>query len=350
MPCDPPRILFCFYPLHVHYNHGVALLSQLCRDRGITTRLEMLESRDRFRTVLAEYNPDWVCFSAVIERDYTASLPYLRLANNWGFLTMLGGVYPRRVGIPPDCPADLVCQGEGETLPDFLLHGDDRLFTEKLVWPNLDTLPLPDYALFQEIPFDRELPFLKDEGGRLKDEKGFSVILPYYTSRGCPWPCTFCEVRTQTGIVRYRRNVGEDLAHLARTYQPELFMIGDETLPYWDREWRASWGEFRYPFVAYLRGDTPTEAVEWLQDRGLIGCAFGVECGDEQYRNEFLRKELRDADLFRFVADLERLGIPFAPFYLQGLPGESFRQQTKTAQMVQRIGGHSVIFQYEPLF
>ncbi len=335
------KVLFCFYPLFVHYNHGVALLSQLCRQRGIETELYMLDDVDKFAAFLTGKQYAAVCFSAVIERDYTNCVPFMRRARARGELVLLGGVYPRRGVALPNCPAHLVCRGDGESLPDFLLQGDDRLFQEQMIAPDLNALPLPDYELFKNIPFDRELPFMAER----HDKK----VLPYYSSRGCRSACTFCEVRNQNGTYRLRRNVGTDLRCLSQRYQPDLFMIGDETLPYYDKRWRESWGNFHHPFVAYLRGDCPVEQLAWLKERGLSGCAFGVESGDETYRNDVLKKGLTDEELLRTVEQLNRLDIPYAPFYMTGLPGESMRQQAATHKMREQLGGFPVTFQYENL-
>ena len=54
--------------------------------------------------------------------------------------------------------------------------------------------------------------------------------------------------------------------------------------------------------------------LDWLIDRGLIGCAFGVESGDERYRNDVLRKGLTDEALWRTVAALNAAGVWFMPY------------------------------------
>ena len=222
------KVVFCFYPLYVHYNHGIALLSALCKQQGIDTELYMLDSPEKFRIFLGERERYVVCFSAVIERDYRMSLPFMHIAQDEGYVVMFGGVYAKRQGVDlSDCPADFICRGEGETLPDFLLGHGRELFDRPMVCEDINALPLPDYELFKDIPFDRRLSFIDS-----------MKVLPYYSSRGCPYQCSFCEVRLQQHLgaawPRIRYKVGEELAYLADKYQPDIFFIGDETLPYYD--------------------------------------------------------------------------------------------------------------------
>ena len=332
------KILFSFFPLAVRYNHGIALLSQLCKDRGIGVELHILDALEVFQEHIKGGGYDYIGFSAVTHHDYQKCLPYMREAKRQGFTVLLGGVYARRASLV-DAPADLICRGEGETLPDFITDGDDGLFREKMVCEDIEALPLPDYELFRNIPFKRGVPFL--EGKK---------VLPYYSSRGCAHLCTFCEVRGQMGRLRFRYKVEEDLSFLAEQYAPDIFFIGDELLPYYNSAWRESWGEYRHPFVAYLRADIQEEHLRWLHDRGLVGCAFGVESGDEKYRNDVLLKGLYDEDLFRTVSLLKELGIDYVPYFMSGTPEETFAIKAKTQEMAERIGGYPLVFKYENLY
>ena len=335
------KVLFTFYPLYVNYNHGIALLSALCKKRGIQTALYILDTPERFLDYLKQHDFDYIAFSCVTEHDYYKCLPFMIEARiiSMQRLTpiLLGGVYVRR-GTHIIAPVDYICRGEGETLPDFLLDGNDMLFQAKMIAHDLNALPLPDYELFKDIPFNRDIPWLKDE-----------KILPYYSSRGCPHKCSFCEIKGQTGLLRFRYKVKEDLTYLAEQYKPDMFFIGDELLPYYNLRWQASWGDFYHPFVAYIRADISTGQLMWLHEHGLVGCAFGVESGDEEYRNLVLKKRLHDKDIYRTVELLSKLGIKYAPYFMTGMPGETFELTAKTYKMKEKIGGYPYIFNYEPI-
>ena len=328
----------CFYPLNIKYCHGVALLSALLKQRGIGVELLMLGERADFTRRSEALRDPFVCFSAVTGADYEKSLPYMQAAHEMGKRVLLGGTWAG-LGRPVPPYVHAVCRGDGEMLPAFFETGDDRLFRELMVFSgSLNDLPLPDYDLFSDIPFDRGLP--ETEGKK---------CLPYFSSRGCPYRCTFCQVRQQSPGYRIRTKVEEDLRYLSERYRPDWFFIGDAQMPYSSPKWRASWGEFRYPFAGYIRADIESDNLEWLIDRGMVGCALGVESGDEGYRNQTLRKDLTDAQLWKTVETLRRRGLWYVPFFMTGSPGETFLERTRTVEMARAIGKYSIIWQYEEL-
>ena len=327
----------CFVSLGVDWNHGIALLSALLQRKGIATRLVLLKDWWSFARVVDETDAPWMVFSAVTQTDYSALVPYMRAASLAGKQVLLGGTWAG-LGRPVDASVYRVCRGEGETLPDYFLVGEDRLFNERLVWQDVNALPLPDYELFKDLPFDRGLP---GTAGK--------KCLPYVSSRGCPYPCTFCQIRQQPQGSRVRTQVEADLTELRDRYQPDVFFIGDAQVPVDVKAWRESWGEFRHPFVSYIRADIQPERLAWLIDRGMIGCAFGVESGDEWFRNTVLRKQLDDAEIWRTVAALNTANVWFIPFFMSGTPGETMVQRTKTAQMAKQLGPYAATWTYEEL-
>jgi radical SAM superfamily enzyme YgiQ (UPF0313 family) len=257
------------------------------------------------------------------------------IAKNLGKTVLLGGVYPR-LGLCKDAPADYICEGEGETLPDFLLHGNDNLFRNAMRISDIHALPLPDYDMFTDIPFNRTT-LLKGK------------TLPYYTSRSCPFSCSFCEIQLQPKGVRIRRKVKEDLTRIIDTYHPDSIFIGDELLPYYDVAWRESWRDFRFPFFAYIRADIKPDVLEWLIDRGMILCAFGVESGDETYRNSVLKKGLSDDQIWNTVELLQKNKVDYAPYFLTGTPKETPEIKAKSLKMLHQLGGYPFMWVYEQL-
>lgn len=328
------KVLFCFMPLYVNYNHGVALLSRLCKDKGIETDLHILNDIEKFALYLLATKPDYVSFSCVCKHDYIPSLVFIERARVMGFVTLLGGTYPR-LGLCKGA-ADYVCEGDGESLPDFLLNCNLALFSSKQVTMDINSLPLPDYDLFKDIPFNRTdlLP---------------GKVLPYYSSRGCPYSCSFCQVKFQHEPIRTRYKVEEDINEIVSKYKPDTIFFGDELLPYYNKKWRDSWGDLRFPFFAYIRADIPSDILYWLYERGMIACAFGIESGDERYRNEILHKDLLNDDIYRVVNILQVLGITYVPFYMVNTPLETQEIKEATLKMVRSIGGYSFLWEYEEI-
>lgn len=331
------KILFAFYPLFIRYNHGIALLSAICKEQGIDTRLCILGSDLDFVLDIEQEQPNVVGFSCVTVHDYKACLPYIRMAKALGKMVILGGVWAG-LGQPVDPAVDYVCRGDGELLPDFLLGGDRAVFESPQVCRDLNALPLPDYALFRSEPFDRGLDFLSGK-----------KVLPYYSSRGCNGSCTFCQIQHQPKGVRIRSKVKEDLTYLQNRYRPDLFFFGDAGLPYGSAAWRESWEDYSHPFCAYIRADIQPKHLHWLIERGMRGCAFGVESANETYRNEVLRKHLSDTDLWRTLGILSDCGVEMVSFFMDGTPGETPEMQAETHALAQAMPGTAFVFRYEEL-
>jgi radical SAM superfamily enzyme YgiQ (UPF0313 family) len=328
------RVLFCFYPAPIHYNHGIALLSRLCKNAGIEVDLLMLDTLPQFQRVIVSKQYDLIGFSCSVKKDFALCESYIELALMHGNQVALGGTFFRRNNPSVFDGRCLICRGEGELLPQYLLDGDTTIFDSRYIHPNIENLPLPDYNM--GMIYDGDIP--RFDPGRM---------LPYYSSRGCPGQCSFCDVQHQNGNrIRIRRKIESELPELIWKHKPELVFLGDETAPYYDKGWRDSWGDFRYPFYAYIRADITESDLLWMIDRGMVGCAFGVESGDELYRNEVLKKGLNDEDIHRTVGILRKHGLHYVHFYMQNTKGETFMTRKKTYEMSKGLGGFGMIFGY----
>lgn len=314
------NVLFAFYPLFVSYNYGVALLSSIMKKSGCETDVYLLDDIHKFKEYLSKHNFDAVCFSCVTIHDFKLSLPFMFLAVSLGQNVRLGGVYARWAH--PVIDGVSVCE------------------TDIAEYNSLDDLPLPDYDLFKNIAFDRKYPWLK-EGTK---------ILPYHTSRGCPYKCSFCMAPAQGEKYQIRRMIEQDMQNILAEREADVILICDEITPYFDKKWRESWGRFRFPFMCYIRADIEPDQLLWLIDRGMTGCMFGVESGNEKYRNTILKKQLLNRQIYRTVNILNLNNIPFVPFYITGTPDETMSIKKETYDMSKALGGYPMIFKYENIF
>jgi radical SAM superfamily enzyme YgiQ (UPF0313 family) len=107
-------------------------------------------------------------------------------------------------------------------------------------------------------------------------------------------------------------------------------------------------GRNSHDFMAYIHTGIPADKLDELINKGLAGCAFGVESSQEQFRNKVFKKGLSDKRLFESVNVLERRGIPYVAFYLTGFPGQEETMQ-EIEQFAGRVGGDRMIWQYEHL-
>ena len=167
------KIVFTYYPLYVCYNYGVSLLAQLCRNRGIKAYIIPLEG-DFFNKIKA-ISPDYIGFSFVCEEDFYKSIHHVQQLKKLHITMLAGGVYFKKGTFVPRGLFDYVCNGEGETLPDFIENGDTAVFDHSYYHKDINDLPLPDYSTVNGNEFSRGYSCLE----------GLKII-PYSSSRGCP--------------------------------------------------------------------------------------------------------------------------------------------------------------------
>ena len=324
------RVAFTYYPLFIRYNHGAAVLASHCQDAGIETAI--IPMGRKWREQMAEYRPDITCFSFITRHDYQMARPFIDATQG---PKLAGGVYARKGG---KIVGDFlhICRGEGESLPKYLVSGDTSLFEHRLFAENIDRMP--DYSGVTGYEFDRGYPFLQGK-----------KMIPYSHSRGCPFKCSFCEIQNLPIKIRVKTTIKRDLEELGRRFAPDLFYFTDELLPYYSGRWRRRFAGNRYQYVCMIRADIPPESLHFLIDNGMYACAFGVESGDERFRNDFLNKGVSDRDIYRTVAILQKHGVNYVPFFMERAPGETEEMRAKTVGMRAALGGYPVTAIYEEL-
>ena len=298
-----------------------------------------MQKKWHYLAEITDYNPDYVCVSIVTKYDYHEAVTVSKYIKERGFKIIVGGVYPRG-GAEMDGVFDYVCRGEAEQgLVNFLKNRDISVFKIPERCKDISTLPLPDYSGITGYEFDRGFPFLLGK-----------KIIPYSSSRGCPYQCNFCEIQKQPKGVRIKNTIRKDLLYIKKIFNPELIQFIDELIPYYSDRWCEQLVGNKTPFMASIRADISEEKLTFLIKNGLYSCAFGIESGDERYRNEILKKNLNDSDIYRTVSILNKFKIFYIPFYIENTPKESKQIKKKTKSMIDRIGGYWVLFEYENLF
>jgi len=290
-----------------------------------------------FKEKINIINPEYIGFSFTTVHEYRQSIPYIYEARETKSTLLAGGVYLRAGGAVIDGLFDFVCRGEGEAIPNFLLAGDSTIFDVPQREENIDLLP--DYCCVTGFEFDRGIPFFANK-----------KIIPYSSSRGCPYKCHFCLAKGQIGQVRIKTTIKDDLHGLYERFTPDLFYIMDELPPYYDKRWRSQIDGNKYPFCCYIRCDIKEEHLMFLINNGMKYCVFGVETGDEEHRINLLGKTITDTQILNTVKILRDNNIQYVAFYMTGTPGETNITRAKTVYMREKVGGFSIAWQYEELF
>jgi anaerobic magnesium-protoporphyrin IX monomethyl ester cyclase len=298
--------------------------------------------RQAFERELAIFEPDVVGFSVMSVNSRIALLlaeSVKRLRPE--ALVLFGGIHPT---VAPEETigeknVDLLCIGEGEESVTELLSALDGgrevsglpglwVKTGGLVFRNpirpliqdLDSLPFPDRDALPPELLRAEL-------------YGINLI----SSRGCPFPCTYCQnkflmdlYRGRGQFVRYRslENVFAEIDEVIRRYRPSRLSFSDESftlnaarLEEFCREYPR---RFNLPFLCQTRPDLLDETTtRRLRDAGCDFINMAIEAGNPRIRNEVLQRNISDPTIAEAFSLARRFGIRTGSFNMIGLPGET---------------------------
>ncbi len=224
---------------------------------------------------------------------------------------------------------DVICRGEAErTGPELLrslCDGDDLSAVKGVSFRRhgdiCHTPPRERIADIDAIPFPA---FEKVDLGRYA---GYGMM----TSRGCPYPCTFCSVAPVWNLEshsRSPRNIVDEMALLRQRAGVSLFLFQDEFFISGKRHVMEFCAELRrreldVRFKAFGRVNlVDEEMMRALADAGCVELRFGVESGSDRILAE-IRKGFTSAQ----VLDVLPAAIGMFPrvdaFYVWGFPFET---------------------------
>lgn len=300
-----------------------------------------------FKQVVADFAPDLIAMS-VTEDMYPIGLTLLSALGSKRPKVVAGGVFPTfapqlAYRYANGC-IDYVIKGEGdETLPELCrrLERDedvrtlDGLYTEvgdeiinnRLPKPvDLYTLPEPDYDLFEESRFYRPMQ------GKLWR------MFPVQTMRGCPYTCAYCNSPSQMEIhdsenykfFRKQRTdyIRRELTHCLDRYEADSFYFWADTFLAWSDhefdEFCEMYSEFKLPFWIQTRPETVrANRFKKLKEVGLLRVAFGVEHGNETFREKILSRKVKNELIIDNLKIVTDMGIPISVNNIMGFPTET---------------------------
>lgn len=309
------------------------------------------------------YRPSLVgltCFSA----DYRSVITIAGLIKaQIGAKIVVGGVHPTLKPedfIYPASPVDFVVIGEGEEaineLADSLglnsaiknvrglafLERDKVILTQPRETMDLSVLPMPAY---HKINMEYYLKISR-------------VIIRYlyisgahiFTSRGCPFSCTFCanrniwKMQKQGPAVRYRPTgqVLNEIEFLKKNYGMDGFYLADDTFAI--NESRAinfceelALRNLNVVWAMETRVNLVTEKLLGAAKRaGCIQVEFGVESGSQDALDR-MKKGIRVQDTIRAFDLCRKKGLRTFANILINTPGETEDDLRKTLWLKKRI-------------
>lgn len=261
-----------------------------------------------------------------------------------GVTTVLGGVGPAWVEekLLTRFPwIDLIAYGEGErSVPAWLRAlkaGQDLAEQPGLVLRrNGSIVRTPAAARIDPLDSAPRPAYHKVD---LSKYAGYGMM----TSRGCPYPCTFCSVAPIWGrkpMVRSNEDVIDEMRFLNSEhgvglflFQDEFFVASAERARSFSRDLMAS--GLQVMWKAFGRVDLVDEdAMKMMADSGCVELRFGIESGSDEVLRR-TKKGFRAVDVLPVLGKAVRVFPRTDAFYMWGFPFETLDDFHQTVfQMV----------------
>jgi len=294
----------------------------------------------------------------------TTSYPYAKMlarrirAADEGVKIAFGGVFASlnaqrvKMQVPE---VDFVCRGDGEQLIlDLLERLEDPATVEGVTWQekdgklrhnpnrvldrNLDQWPFPDR---ESLPLDFVESMPLDVPAVLSLDR-FTTM---QTSRGCPWPCIFCDIPMfNEGKWRARSadHVVGELRQLQQDGYGAVFFVDDHFLlqpkrieticrGINDHEVTIEWG---------CEGRVDSTCMDLFPAMARAHCRtlmFGIESGSQKILDR-LKKEQTLQEIEAAVSNAKKAGIQIVHgFFVVGIPDESEEDLRSTFRFASKI-------------
>jgi len=343
---------------------GLAMISAVAKELGHQVELFDLttvpsgQETSAFQSRLSDFRPDILGVSL-----RSNELPFIKellssvsLENT---ITVFGGphatVSPEEV-IPM---ADVVVIGEGEAtfaellkriennedITDVLgcwVRKNGEIFKNEMreLIADLDTLPFPDWEIFDTIHFSNNYA--------MTYFKGAKIIGVFEGSRGCPYACTYCTNAYMRTLFRgkgvWRREKSperliEEMRLFRERYGLEGVVFVDEILLSnidKTRRFRDLFlSEIGVPFAFMERPENMTEErVRLISEAGAIMVSIGIESGDQELRKKVLNRHYTQEQVISAFHTAKKHGLRTHAFTMIGLPEQDVESINKTHKLL----------------
>ncbi|MFH1876324.1 MAG: radical SAM protein [Candidatus Omnitrophota bacterium] len=333
----------------VNQNVGLMYLSAIVKSQGHDCQLFVESLEKDFLNAVRAFAPDVIGFSIITGAHHWV----LRVATSLkrelpGVLVIAGGPHPTYCTdfIKESC-IDIIARGEAEysfpRLVECLGQGKDYSATQGLWVKRGDEIMRNDVAMLVEdlssLPHpDHEL-YLKYDFYRNQSE------VPFTTTRGCPFNCSFCynhvKATLYKGKGKYVRMRGvsdiiAEMEHARRLYPKMRSVILYDDIIGIDRKWLASYcsayrESINLPWFTSIRADIVDEGV--ARELGSANCfclSLGLETGDDDLREKVLCKRIPGAQYLRAAQLLHAQNIKVRTSNMLFLPGENIEKALAT--------------------
>lgn len=262
---------------------------------------------------ILKFNPNVVGFST-FATNLTVTLNVARILYQKGIKTILGGpstlfAYPELRKLPY---LDHIVVGEGEnSFPKLIKDLRNGKKREKIVQNgrlvNLDEVPIPNFEDFD-----------------LEQYK----YLPLETQRGCPYRCTFCNVRFHPESEIFRTKSFSKVrkeAHALKFYGKTFYLVNNTSNP--SKQYLLNLSQAlskeNIKWAAEMRANISEEECQWLKKSGCQMVALGIESFSDKVLN-LIDKQVNAEMIVKTIKHLHKVGVHTHGMLIFGFPGENF--------------------------
>lgn len=276
---------------------------------------------------LKSYRPDIVGITCV-SQNYNYAKVYANVAKAAGATVIMGGVHITSLSGTRTRDTDAVVLGEGEAaiidfLDDYLSGAMASTYSAPLINP-IDRIQRPA----------RDLLKIRTQSS-------------LFSSRGCPYKCTFCFSSRYWQRVRFfsAEYVAEELREMASMGVKRVNFYDDLMIA--DRKRLTELHDIivsnpvlsRLKFWLNARANTVTEgAAKLMASMGVVSVGMGLESGNERTLQYLKGGSVSVEDNYRAIEILHRHGIAATASFIIGCPDETEEDIMDTYRFIERSG------------
>lgn len=354
------KIHLLYFDIHTGYypgfHHGLAYLIGSLRAENHSVILSHLKEKSDYVSAIEiteKQKPDIIGLSFTTnQKQYIRR--FLDNVKSAEALVIAGGVHCTLVKeeILAEFPRiNGICIGEGEnSLGELCRRLDGRedysntpgfyFKTAKGIIKNpilplqdIDSLPLPDYSLFDYTKIIRE------------SGNWFTMFL----SRGCPYDCYYCcnhvlreiypNKKQYVRLCPPHHSIKIIKNNLSLYPQTEKISFVDDTFTL-NKEWLSRFCELyekevSLPFLCNARVETIDDDIaRRLKRAGCVSMEFGVESGNEWLRNRILNRKHSNEKIKEAFSIAKKHAIKTQAYIMFGLPFETIRMQKDSMNLI----------------
>lgn len=307
---------------------------------------------EKLRSEIEEFRPDLVALSALTFTllDVLKSCQVAKEVDP-EILTCVGGVhvnlYPKETLNFDE--VDFIVHGEGEKafkeLVSALKSGEEEQIKsiqgvgskhEKEVFLNppgeivkeMDSLPFPAYELLDLNKYSHVL----SKGG---------ASMSIQTSRGCPYLCTFCDIRKTKFRFKSPKRVVEEIVELKKMGISDFFIVDDTISVHRERLKDIcqlliqNKIEISYKISARV-DNIDSELLRLLKESGCNRISFGVESGSQEIL-DILEKGVNLEQIRKTFRETKAAGLQAFAYMIIGNPNETKEGMKNSVELAKSL-------------